>query len=433
MPAERKNLFIGLAKRSTGEATYMVRQLAALSTEHRVSLLINRSLEGVVAEYIGDKAFHELTGMPFGEILRSLESVFRDCANVTLIDLNCFFLECNIRPEQRSELFALLERTHSGGVAVSLVDYFGSCTLTEHEHVTRLSTAHARLERKIRGLPTTSRLGYYLRKFIPERMEMQLIPPLTGPVILRPVPINRGDPATDRVLGYMNLLDVIPRTRERKDRRTVFFGLSRFFEYTVEHPIIRNLCAGIFVELKKVLDINRIVCIDPFSCVSGIDLPDGLELETHAWLKPEELDRILDESLFAGLFVPYGTVGTIALNRGVPFVSFYASESSMTNENFRALMKGQSFPGFHALGIWEDEAYFPDLARDNPYFGAVSSVDICDPDSFARLAEDLESGAANERVRAYQDWLATVDVLPFSSCLDRLYARSAAAGAAEVL
>ena len=98
----------------------------------------------------------------------------------------------------------------------------------------------------------------------------------------------------------------------------------------------------------------------------------------------------------------------------------------MTSDAFRALMKGQAFPGFHALGIWEDEAYFPDLARDNPYFRAVSSVDICDSESFARLAEDLESGAADRRVRAYQDWLASLDVLPFSSCLDRLYARSAA-------
>ncbi len=426
MSAERKNLFVGLAKRSTGEATYMVRQLAALPPDFRVSLLVNRALAGVVGGYGGDKAFHELTGMPFGEILRSLESVFRDCANVTLIDLNCFFLECNIRPEQRRELFALLERTHSGGVTVSVVDYFGSCTLTEAEHASRLSAAQARLERKIRGIPTTSRLGYYLRKFIPERMEMQLIPPFAGPVILRPVPINRGQAATDRELGYLNLLDVVPRARERKHRRTVFFGLSRFFEYTVEHPIISNLCAGIFLELKKVLDIDRIVCIDPFSCVSGIELPDGLELETHAWLESGELDRILDESLFAGLFVPYGTVGTIALNRGVPFVSFGASESSMTSDAFRALMKGQAFPGFHALGIWEDEAYFPDLARDNPYFRAVSSVDICDSESFARLAEDLESGAADRRVRAYQDWLASLDVLPFSSCLDRLYARSAA-------
>ena len=265
----------------------------------------------VVGGYGDDKAFL-LTGMPFGEILRSLEA-FSAIAR-SYPDRSELFLSV-VSGRSEARLF-LLERTHSGGVTVSVVDYFGSCTLTEAEHASRLSAAQARLERKIRGIPTTSRLGYYLRKFIPERMEMQLIPPFAGPVILRPVPINRGQAATDRELGYLNLLDVVPRARERKHRRTVFFGLSRFFEYTVEHPIISNLCAGIFLELKKVLDIDRIVCIDPFSCVSGIELPDGLGSRlmpgesgnsTASWTSPVR-----------HLFVPYGTVGTIALNRGVP-------------------------------------------------------------------------------------------------------------------
>ena len=184
---------------------------------------------------------------------------------------------------------------------------------------------------------------------------------------------------------------------------------------------MKNLCTVIFNELTNVLDIERIVCIDPFSCINDLDVSKKLKIEVHPWIESSELDTILDESLFAALFVPYGTVGTIALNRGVPFVAFYASESSVMNRRYNNLMKGEPFPGFHALGIWEDEAYFPDLAYENPYFKSVLFVDICQPDAFEKLERELHSKNIDEKIHTYQKWVASIKTLTFASCLDHLY------------
>ncbi|MCX7656082.1 MAG: hypothetical protein N2Z76_06120 [Treponemataceae bacterium] len=396
----------------------MIKQLSSLSSLENVLLVVNRTLENVVASYKGKKSFHDMTGMPFQDILAELRDFFKNFKTVTLIDINAFFLEYNIREHQRNDFLYFLEEIHNSGIIVSIVDYFGTCTLSEEEYTKRLYAARERIKSKIQGILVTTRIGYYLRKFIPERMEIQLIPPLKGPLIIRPIPLNREEVWNNRVIGYKNLLGIVPRKREKKNRKTVFVGLSRFFEYTVEHLIIRNLCKGIFFKLKEVLDIERIVCIDPFSCIEGIDLPKGMRLETYKWLEAGNLEQILEEALFAGLFIPYGTVGTLALNCGVPFVSFYASTSSVLSDNFRSLMNGQLFPGFYGLGIWEDEIYFPDLAYSNPYFNSVSFCDICDSHAFINLANDFKNGIAEERVQHYQNWVTTLNTPLFSSCFD---------------
>ncbi|MCX7655969.1 MAG: hypothetical protein N2Z76_05550 [Treponemataceae bacterium] len=410
-----KHLFIGLAKRSTGEATYTIRQLKRFSSDFNIELWLNYNLKDVADSYIGIKKFHNITENPFKEILDALYNLFCRFSSITLIDLNCFFLENNIKASQRDDFFDFLEKiSNKEGIRILIVDYFGSYTSTLDEMNTRLNKAKERLEKKIEGIPLNNRISYYLRKFVIHRMEMQLFPPLDSAFILRPVPLNKIENHS-RVINYKNNLESFVARKQEK-RKTIFLGLSRFFEYTVEYKIIRDLVSSVIQEIKKSFPIiDQVVCVDPFFSLTSIEMPRGVNLKTYQWIENKNFNDILENSLFVGLFVPYGTVGTIALSKGVPFISFHASMSSVNSEFYKKMLKGHILPGFNALGVWEDEVYFPDLMVNNPYFNSVFFVDLCNPQSFLDLKDYIESGKSEIVVAKYQKWFENLNVYELSS------------------
>ncbi|MBN2353005.1 MAG: hypothetical protein JXD23_10590 [Spirochaetales bacterium] len=419
MPRSFRNLFLGLAKRSTGEATYIVRQISALAggTGIDAGLRVNENLADVVSGYRGDTGFLSFARLSFLEILSEIEAIAADWDGITFIDLNCFFLEANIRPAQRENFFSLVRRLAANGKTVSCVDYFSTFTESVEEWKERVERCRERNLRRLGGMPADDRLGYYLRKFMPERMEAQIMPPLEGVSVLRPVPLNRPGPRGPYFFHYDNRLSSAPAPRADGKRRSVLLALSRFFEYTVPREVIRSLCRGIVRNLHRHLDVERIVLIDPFACTSDLDGTTPALIETRTWLNKETLHAEIDEALFVGLFVPYGTLGTISLSRGVPFVSFRAGESGSSSESYRELAGGAVYPGFNALGVWEDEAFFSDLAEGNPYFDAVETVDIARADAFSELAGRISSRAMERRVKTYRDFCQRQAVPSFGEAL----------------
>lgn len=421
MTTPRRTLFLGLSKRSTGEATYAVRQLLKLGyrDEERPILSVHGHLRDVVASYGSGVALHELSDRPFNEILSSLRLLPRSYEKIVMIDLNAFFMEVGLNIAQRDELFALFDEWRSDGARVGCIDYFGTFGLDQTEYDERLKTARAGLAEKVRGIPMRSRLGYYLNRFVPERMRLQLHVRRAGISVFRPVPLNRR--ACEReILSYVNEFPG-PRARSRGDAADhVLIGLSRFFEYTVDHVTIRKLCQRIIEGLTACLPLRSLTLIDPFECTAG--LGGELSVKCMRWVDRETLDSLIDSSLFVGLFVPYGTVGSISLSRGTPFVSFVSSRSTADSVAFSRLTDGVVLPGFNALGVWEDEVFLPSLERDNPYFNAVWKVDLSEPDAFPALAEFLGSDESHSRIAAHRSYLASIQELSLRRCLEESFA-----------
>ena len=377
-------LFLGLSRRSTGEVTYIVQQLINLGIQNwEPELLIHRELSSVGVLFQGKKSTHDLSQSKFPERREFLKEIFTKNSVVLVIDWNSFLLETNVTPAEKQILETDLNQYVQDGTRLGFIDYFSSFFRDPMMRMDYLTAAQEGLKRKTEGLPLTHRLVYYVRKFVPLRMELQLSTVPRSIEIFRPVPLNIHG-GTEGVRYYKNLF---PEVHPRKNPEFILLGLSRFFEFSVDRKILEKLWGSLLIKIIETFPHQKVQIIDPFNLSWPQEIQDRIQVSS--WLSREELDDILSRSLFVGLMVPYGTLGTMALQRGIPFVSFYSSQSTEASKAFAGMIPGIHFPGFNALGVWEDEGFLGGLMQENSYFSQVLMADLARVDLWQTLAPQI--------------------------------------------
>ena len=235
--------------------------------------------------------------------------------------------------------------------------------------------------------------------------------------VLRPVPLNCPKTENTRQSGiyyYRNSFAHDYGINASKSPQKILFAFSKFFENTIDHRTLQKLFVYTAQKFNRRFRPDEIVVIDPFGCTADLQAIDGAVVTAVSWMDKRALCETIERAYFVALLVPYGTLGTIAVLNGVPFVTIHNSISSLESPHIEKLVGEFMLPPFNALGVLEDHAFFEGLCERNPYFKAVVFNDLADPLAFDLTYNNIISGSARTQIEEYRRRLASLELSSLS-------------------
>lgn len=397
-------LFISLSRQSTGEVRFFT-TLTRSSGRTDADLLLDAGLVPLFADFPGKvhaaSWANKLSPAAAKARILDLAPGYR---KIVLLDLNSAVLEYSWTRAQAEALVADL--AEKAGAAVALYDVMGVMERSAARLEARTRETRERLEVFIQeSLRDPSRVslkkGQYLGNILRQRTLSQLVQVPQSVDVCRSVPYCWPDPEEGDGFQYFRCHFETVR-RDAIDESKAVIGLSKMVGNLIGHQALLEFFAFVSAELRDRMGIARQVVIDPSRSLAGrLSLP-GVELEIDERMPRDRFLGHLSNSRFAGFFIPTASVGVTAIQNAIPFLSFHAPVDSASY--VRHGNPANSLPAFTSLGIWEDIAYIRNLVRrDNPYFSAVSMVDVSSPASFATAEAQLRDGGMGRRIREYLD------------------------------
>lgn len=406
----RKSIaFLSLAEKSTGELTYLVSSLNASGASCNLSrmsvLFVSTQLAHAAIYFPGMIRHHDHSKSPLKKINRFLTDCIFKFDIIICIDVNCFILERNLHDQSLREFYTLFHEQIAAGKKIAFIDYFECFHNQKSDYDAHKASILSEIRDVTAGFETESRFSFYVSKFLPKRISSQIQLCPSGTSILRPVPLNfpKAFPGhRPGIYYYRNCFasDYLIKTSNQK--RNFLFAFSKYFENTIDRRLLRKLFIHAAQGFVRRFSPDEIVVIDPFGCTADQNDIDGTRVTSQLWIDKPTLCKIMGESYFVALFVPYGTLGTIAIMNGVPFVAVNNSVSSSLSPHVSKIVGDFKLLPYNALGVLEDHGFFKKLKRQNPYFDAVSFCDLADPCAFDIVHQCILSGTAQNKAVLYR-------------------------------
>lgn len=371
-----KLLFFSFSKKSSGELTYLLNHMELVKDFTNITICANEVNQTKLKNHNINSIYYKAEKITAKELIDIFYNIVIGFSYIFIIDLNCFFSEFNISDVEKEYFYNSLNKLNNQKIKIAAIDYFNAFVRDMEKYELLLHQANDLYKEKIKGLQLNNKLSWYYTNFVFKRIKNQIIYIPEYITIFAPVPLNtiKND---NRLYYKNNLISENIENKTEQKREIILFALSSFISYTLNNQDIYTLCHNLFSQLCNSFKAKKVLCIDPTDSLKN-EKNNEYEIEIRKWVDGKELVSFFPKVIFTGLFVPYGTLGSISVNNNTPFVYFYSSQSSALDNNFRYLIKNTNIPGFNALGLWEDEAFFSELVKDNPYFECINGCDISD-------------------------------------------------------
>jgi len=413
-------VFFGVSKRSTGEINYMLKECKKLYYDGvKVKFVVNKRNSHLLSSFEGEKIF--INPENWYEVFKSVQG--EDNISV-IVDFAAAVLEGFF---DKKEVLSTFLRSSSTFV---IVDYFGLLCENEEELKERVSQSYIIMKESSRYFKKTDRVAFVVERLYKTKSGDMLFSLEELPrnvYVAKPVPLNVVNSdiyGTGKVFYYTNLFseqfDLVANIRENleENRRKFLVALSSFFSYVFSVDKLSVFFNNLLRRFWEVFpECNSITIIDPIG-MSWSDIP-GVEIKKVKWLNRGDLLREIRESLFVVGFVPYSCLGTIAIEQGTPFIYVYSSKPTVESKNFSELTGGNLFPRFNALGVLEDEIFFPYLKEGNPYFDFCIGVDLGNDEMrWDRLPLEVEKVQKILQSDSYIEWVNNLNLPTFREVLE---------------